>query len=391
MPSVFFPAQPQNIWTQGIPSQAPLGLNSGYPAAAHASDKPDPRDSAGGVATPNVQKPPPIRPSVPLSGADNGLPSSSPEPALPKPPKDFRTWLLDALSDQNVRYYAGPHLYEALRKLHALTQLLPGSGTVQSTRDASQAREEAQAGNYGKAATHFGMGTVNAALDWLPPAKLAILGGMMARTFPWERLPTALEMEAAGKSAKKIWQEAGLERGAADNWKFEISDKGYRIRPRAGEPSMWEGVTHAPLYEHHAHPGMREAYPDLADTQSFLRVRPRERRYGEFQPDYETLIVQAPDLAGARNVGIHELQHLIDWLEKHPPGGSPRYFRDRGFSAQEASDRYWKLIGEVVARNAERRLRMPERLRRIRPPSATESVPRHQQINLYDDRWREDR
>ncbi len=200
IPSCFFPAPVQNSW---------------------ASDKLDPRDSAGGVATPNAQKPPPIRPSVPLSGADDGLPSS-PEPAPPKPPKDLRTWLVDALSDQNVRYYAGPHLYEALRKLHALTQLLPGSGTVQSTQDASRAGEEAQAGNYGKAAAHFGMGTVNAALDWLPPAKLAILGGMLARTFPWERLPTALEMEAAGKSAEKMWWEAGLERDAADNLSFGV-------------------------------------------------------------------------------------------------------------------------------------------------------------------------
>jgi hypothetical protein len=342
------------------------------------------------MATPNTPKPPPTMPSVPLSGADDFV-LPPPEPAPPKPPKDFRTWLLDALSDQNVRYYAGPHLYEALRKLHALTQVLPGSGTVQSTQDASRASEEARAGNYGKAAAKLGMGTVNAALDWLPPAKLAILGGMMARTFPWERLPTALEMEAAGKSAANIWREAGLERGAAGNWKFEISDKGYRIRPRAGEPTMWPPLTHAPLYEHHAHPGMREAYPDLADIQSFLSVGPREQPYGEFHPVYDDVIVRAPNLGEARSVGIHELQHLIGRLEKHPPGGSPRYFRDLGFSAREARDLYWKLVGEVVSRNAQHRLRMPERLRRFRPPSATERIPRDQQINLYDDRWREDR
>src|SRR5262249_26133425 len=114
------------------------------------------------------------------------------------PPKDFRTWLRDALSDENVRYYAGPHVYDALLKLHALTQLLPGSGTVQSTQDASLAGEEAKAGNYGKAAAHLGLGTVNAALDWLPLAKLAIIGGTMAGTFPSNKLVTAIKMEAAG-------------------------------------------------------------------------------------------------------------------------------------------------------------------------------------------------
>jgi hypothetical protein len=131
---------------------------------------------------------------------------------------------------------------------------------------------------------------------------------------------------------------------------------------------------------------MREAYPDLADTQSFLSVAPHERPYGEFNPVYDQVIVRAPNLGEARSVGIHELQHLIGRLEKHPPGGSPRYFRDLGFSAREARDLYWKLVGEVVSRNAQYRLRMPERLRQLRPPSATEDVPRNQQINLYDER-----
>src|SRR5262249_40685096 len=150
-----------------------------------------------------------------------------PEPAPPPPPRDFRTWLRDALSDENVRYYAGPHLYDALLKLHALTQLLPGSGTVQSTQDASLASEEAKAGNYGKAAAHLGLGTVNAALDWLPPAKLAVIGGTMART--------AMKMEAAGKSADEIWRATGLERAADGRWTFEIPDKGYQVNPNVGE------------------------------------------------------------------------------------------------------------------------------------------------------------
>jgi hypothetical protein len=328
---------------------------------------------------------PPSKPSVPFYGPGDVL-LPPPEPAPPEPPRDFRAWLRGVLSDQNVRYYAGPHLYDALRKLHALTQLLPGSGTVQSTQDASRAGEEAQAGHYGKAAAHMGMGTVNAALDWLPPAKLALLGSIMARTFPWDRLPTALDMEAAGRSAKQIWREAGLERDAVGNWLFGIPDKGYRIRTRAGEPTIWPPLTHAPLYEHHDHPGMREAYPQLADIQSFLSVGSLERPRGRSTPNW--LVVRAPDLGEARSVGIHELQHLIGDLENLPPGGAPSDFRRLGFSPQEAFDRYWKLIGEVVSRNAQHRLRMPERLRKLRPPSATEDVPRDQQINLYDDRWR---
>jgi Large polyvalent protein associated domain 23 len=167
---------------------------------------------------------------APLYGpGDVLLPAPELEP--PPAPRDLRTWLWDALSDENVRYYAGPHLYEALRKLHSLTQLLPGSGTVQSTQDASFAGEEAKAGNYGKAAAHLGLGTLNAALDWLPPAKLAIIAGTMAKTFPWGTLSTAMKMEAAGKSAEEIWRATGLERAADGRWTFEIPDKGYQVNP----------------------------------------------------------------------------------------------------------------------------------------------------------------
>jgi hypothetical protein len=79
------------------------------------------------VTAPTVSSRSPAKPSPPFYGpGDVLLPAPEPEP--PPPPKDFRTWLRDALSDKNVRYYAGPHLYDALLKLHALTQLLPGSG-----------------------------------------------------------------------------------------------------------------------------------------------------------------------------------------------------------------------------------------------------------------------
>jgi hypothetical protein len=241
--------------------------------------------------------------------------------------------LRDALSDKNVRYYAGPHLYEALLKLHALTQLLPGSGTVQSTQDASRGHEEAEAGNYGKAAAHLGLGTFNAALDWLPPAKLALIGGTMAKTFPWNKLPTALKMEAAGKSAEEIWRTTGLERAADGRWTFEIPDKGYQVNPNVGERTGPKLITVAPLYEHHVHPSMQEAYPGLSNGQSRLRVDPVDERYGATNFGRKQVRVRAPNLEWARSIGIHELKHLIDEIEKHPPGGSPNQFIKLGYQS----------------------------------------------------------
>jgi Large polyvalent protein associated domain 23 len=326
----------------------------------------------------------PTKPRPPFYGpGDVLLPAPELEP--PPPPKDLRTWLRDALSDENVRYYAGPHLYEALRKLHALTQVLPGSGTVQSTQDASFAGEEAKAGNYEKAAAHLGLGTLNAALDWLPPAKLAIIAGTMAKTFPWGKLSTAMKMEAAGKSAEEIWVATGLERAADGRWTFEIPDKGYQVNPNVGERRGPKSATVAPLYEHHVHPGMQEAYPEFSNWQSRLSIGSREKPFGSTNFDRNQLAVYAPSPNWARSVGIHELKHLIDWIEKHAPGGSPDQFIKLGIPERKAYDLYNRLVGEVAARNAQQRLHLDDRLRRVWPPKWTEDVPRDRQINLYDD------
>jgi hypothetical protein len=138
-------------------------------------------------------------PQVPFSGP-GGVWVPRPKPEPPPPPKDFWTKLEDALSEETTRYYLGPHLFDALRKVALLAKLaLPGSGTVQSSQDSLRASEEARAGNYGSAAAHSGMATLNAALDWLPPAKLALIGGTMARTFPRKKKPAERDGHGDGR------------------------------------------------------------------------------------------------------------------------------------------------------------------------------------------------
>jgi hypothetical protein len=342
-PSLFLPGQPLIVGRQ---DQRPSTEVAYDPEASHlavptsASDHAGPRDGVG-PTTPNAPEEPPRKPSPPFYGPGGALMPPS-EPAAPEPPKDFRAWLGSALSDENIRYYLGPHLFEALRKLHALTQLLPGSGTLQSTQDSSRASEEAQAGNYGKAATHLGMGTVNTALDWLPSSKLALIGGTIAKTFPWRKLPTAIEMEAAGRSADDIWRSTGLERDAAGNWIFEISDKGYYIRPNPDTST----ASVAPLYEQYVHPGMQKAYPRLSNWRSRLIINPLDERRGSTVFKDRLVQVQARGLEGARNA-----------------------------------------VGEVVGRNAQRRLHLSDHDRSLWSPRATEDIPRNRQINLFDDDW----
>jgi hypothetical protein len=142
-------------------------------------------------------------------------------------------------------------------------------------------------------------------------------------------------------------------------------------------------VTVAPLYRQLEHPGMQEAYPQLSGIQSVLHIHPPVRPLGRSFAD--RLEIHAPDLEAARSIGIHELQHMVDILEGHAPGGSPGQFMRMGIPEREAWDLYERLVGEVVAGNAQRRLLMSERQRRLQSPLSTESVPRDRQINLYDE------
>ena len=57
---------------------------------------------------------------------------------------------------------------------------------------------------------------------------------------------------------------------------------------------------------------------------------------------------------------------------------------EMGIPEREAYDIYQRLVGEVAARNAQKRLDWGDQIRSLRRPAATEDVPRDRQINLYD-------
>jgi hypothetical protein len=329
----------------------------------------------------------PMPPAVPFYRAD-GSRVDPMEAAWqpPEPPKDWRTRMREALSDKNIRYYAGPGFSQFLENLAGLVPMLPGSGMVESQQDAREARNDFESGNYGKAAAHLASGTANVGLDVLPGGKqLALLAGMSARTFPWVRLPLAEAMEKAGKSVDEIWRATGLERGVDRKWRFEISDRGYRVDPNAGVLGS-DGFRVAPLYDQQRHPGMREAFPDLASARSEIRLDPGlERNRGHFMPGQRLVSTESPLRELLRNTGIHELQHMIDYIEGFARGGSALEFVRLGYARDMAKALYNRLAGEVAARNAEYRLGMSDAARMRKAPIRTEEkleipVPRDQQI-----------
>ncbi len=216
------------------------------------------------------------------------------------------------------------------------------------------------------------------------PPKLAIPIGMSAvKFFPHHKVKAAEAMEAAGRDWKDIVRETGLYRGAEGKWRFELSDKGYRIRPSAGTLDK-DGYRVSTLFEHYDHPGLREAYPHLAAVTSRLRIDPNRPYFAAFDPSTNTLAISATSVTEARTKGIHELVHPIQDYEKHARGGSPEGLRlaNPSLSRRQSEDDYRKLAGEVEARAAEARLRMNARARRRTPFRETEEkiVPRDEQI-----------
>ncbi len=311
--------------------------------------------------------------------------------SAPVPPKDFRTRMHEALSDENIRYYAGPGFYDFLKKFAPLVQFLPGAGAVQSMDEGTKAKEEFDAGNYGKAATHLAAGTASGTLEFVPPAKyLSLLIGPLARFFPHERVPLAEMMERAQISPDEIWQATRLERDAAGHWRSEISDKGYRVNPKAGILDD-EGFREAALFDQIIHPPLRENYPGFAAGRSRLRTGPQARDRGIFMTGKPgTVEADVSSKLFARWQFLHELQHMIDHYEGFPRGGGIVEFHP-GTSMENAQDQYKRLMGEVAARNAQWRLSMSEKERLRKPPSRTEleleyPVPRYRQIERYS-RW----
>jgi hypothetical protein len=298
----------------------------------------------------------------------------------PEPPKDWQTRMREAFSDKNIRYYAGPGFSQFLENLSGLTPVLPGSGMMESTQDANEARREFESGNYGKAAAHLVEGTANVGLDMLPGGKafLSLFGGIGARTFPWAMRPIAEAMEKAGKSVDEIWRAAGLERDAMGHWRFDISDKGYRVNPNAGSLGS-DGFRVGPLFDLIHHPGARDAYPHLASALAEIRLDPHgTERLGNFAPGLITIQTRLRQLLS--RLGIHELQHMVDHLEGAARGGSTWEFRQLGYSKEEADALYGLLAGEINARNAEKWLGMTPAQRLHTAPIRTEGIPRDQQI-----------
>lgn len=233
-----------------------------------------------------------------------------------------------------------------------------------------------------------------------------------------ERTIEFIRKEAEKMSPQKLWEQTGVARGAEGRTRAELPQgldptAYHRLlgefyqNSRTGWPQQKGYGLGAVLRQE-----MDNAYPELGNRGT-LQLARQEYRGGGADPLELLMHVGLGKNSGLRgmtykDIGEHELQHLIQGLEKWNQGGNPasvELFHDRippdlllkayrqirdhaGYntinhwlgreSLPESVVNYMRLGGEVEARNAARRAENM-RLQKL-APQLTEDVPRHQQL-----------
>ncbi len=220
-----------------------------------------------------------------------------------------------------------------------------------------------------------------------------IFGGRLAATADREALKRAEGMAAGGADRRAIWDDTGWFQGPDKGWRFEIPDNAATYAPQ-GATRVGEAL---------AHPGLAQAYPDvagLAFRQDDLLSRGAN---GAFSPTRGVAVDRTLGAIEGRPPVLHEAQHAVQRAEGFTGGANPRQFTQDAYAddllsrwvqgaepaaddiAQSAfqrwqQDQYRRTAGEVEARNVAARRDMTPEERRATPPWETQDVPDARQI-----------
>lgn len=159
--------------------------------------------------------------------------------------------------------------------------------------------------------------------------ELATFIGAAAKTWNAASNAKAVQMEKAGVSPQKIWQETGNWRAPDGKWRQEISDK---------DVKFVGAETTAPANVVMPHEQLAAAYPDVMQTPVTLRPRQTTSTTTSNESgakiDLGTLGNEQSSLLGLWGVEtgpksplLHELQHVIQRKEGFARGGTPETAR----------------------------------------------------------------
>ena len=232
------------------------------------------------------------------------------------------------------------------------------------------------------------------------------MGGLKAETADKSALEKAMELEKDGTDSEKIRKETGWFKGYDGKWRFEIDNSELEFKTdieknRAAaielakmkvksaeleEKIVNDTATKAEENEYYNldekmieyrkgvklsdvinHPKLFEAYPQLKNVDVYYEISSVNR--GVYSSNGNVIMLNPMQTIDEQKEAIiHEIQHAIQGIENFANGSNLEYWKNLGYSDEEAMAMYYNTAGEREARDASaRRDYNAEQRKNIRP------------------------
>lgn len=232
------------------------------------------------------------------------------------------------------------------------------------------------------------------------------MGGLKAETADKSALEKAMELEKDGTDSEKIRKETGWFKGYDGKWRFEIDNSELEFKTdieknRAAaielakmkvksaeleEKIVNNTATKAEENEYYNldekmieyrkgvklsdvinHPKLFEAYPQLKNVDVYYEISSVNR--GVYSSNGNVIMLNPMQTIDEQKEAIiHEIQHAIQGIENFANGSNLEYWKNLGYSDEEAMAMYYNTAGEREARDVSARRDYNEEQRKnIRP------------------------
>lgn len=232
------------------------------------------------------------------------------------------------------------------------------------------------------------------------------MGGLKAETADKSALEKAMELEKDGTDSEKIRKETGWFKGYDGKWRFEIDNSELKFKTdieknRAAaielakmkvksaeleEKIVNDTATKAEENEYYNldekmieyrkgvklsdvinHPKLFEAYPQLKNVDVYYEISSVNR--GVYSSNGNVIMLNPMHTIDEQKEAIiHEIQHAIQGIENFANGSNLEYWKNLGYSDEEAMAMYYNTAGEREARDVSARRDYNEEQRKnIRP------------------------
>ena len=232
------------------------------------------------------------------------------------------------------------------------------------------------------------------------------MGGLKAETADKSALEKAMELEKDGTDSEKIRKETGWFKGYDGKWRFEIDNSELEFKTdieknRAAaielakmkvksaelekkivnntatkaeeneyynlDEKMIEYRKGVKLSDVINHPKLFEAYPQLKNVDVYYEISSVNR--GVYSSNGNVIMLNPMHTIDEQKEAIiHEIQHAIQGIENFANGSNLEYWKNLGYSDEEAMAMYYNTAGEREARDVSARRDYNEEQRKnIRP------------------------